>query len=360
MKKANMIPLGGGRSAPPASCPNEKLDAFLQWFDGDKPTDEQRESFSELAQTARQVLRDRQALAKVDTSGPLQKVHDPEIINARLEELKNKYHLVTPAQQVDILPEGFGVSVTYVTVDPKRDVYPTGDGKMALHQTALHEIARGANLTWDDAASRCLDDRSEPFYCHFRAVGTVLGLDNAPMRVMGTTELDLRDGSAACEQMHTAAKKKGKPNANARIEGMRAKIIAHAETRARNRAIACMGVRRSYTRDELAKPFAIARLTFTGWSEDPELRKEFAKMAVAAALGSKNLLYPAPAPTVALPPAASAPELGSGGHRPPPVAARSEDPELDDTEPPWGDDGAALDTEGEEANGEPDPEDDGR
>lgn len=358
--QANQIPLGGGRSAPASSCPSDKLEAFLKWYDA-APGDDQRKPFEKLSGEARAVLQKRQALARVDSSVPLQKVHDPEIINARMEELKKRYHLVTPAQSVDILPEGFGVSVTYVTVDPAADCYPTGDGKLALHQHALHEIARGSNLKWDDAASKCLDDRSDPHYCHFRAVGTVTGLDNSPMRVMGTVELDLRDGSATCEEMHAAARKKGKPNADARIAGMRSKIMQHTETRARNRAIACMGVRRSYRKEELSKPFAIARLTFTGYSEDPELRREFAKMAAAAALGSTQLLFPAQPPPMYLPPGgdtdgAPAPERG---HKPPPVSGPGDDGDSDD--PPW--EAETFDTTGTAAGeddddiGLPDPED---
>src|SRR5690606_2546348 len=90
-------------------------------------------------------------------------------------------------------------------------------------------------------------------------------------------------------------------------------------------AIASMGVKRSYAPAELQKPFAVARLVWTGQTDDPELRREFARMHAERMMDCAAALYGRRAP---LPPARPAPSLpvpSFRGHAPPPVRTSASD-----------------------------------
>jgi hypothetical protein len=57
------------------------------------------------------------------------------------------------------------------------------------------------------------------------------------------------------------------------------------------RAIGAIGVRREYRRSELARPFLVARLAFTGRTSDPDLRREFARIIAERHLVARRSLY---------------------------------------------------------------------
>jgi hypothetical protein len=278
-------------------------------------------------------------------------IHDPKAVTKHLQELSANYHVVSPATRVDALPEGCGVAVSYVIVDPNTDkdgpgeVYKVGD-KLGLSGTTLAKIGAAAGVDWDPRLSGRLDDGSDPHYCHYRAVGYVRNFDGSVRTLTGEVEIDAREGSPQIEEITTKAenatrwengKKVSAPrDPRPQILELRKFLIRHAERKAKNRAIADMGVKRSYAPAELQKPFAVARLMWTGESRDPELRRVFAEKTADAMIGGMSALYgrqPA-----ALPERAPAPQLSA--HRPPPVGSVEDDAEDYD--------GYTYETEGEE------------
>jgi hypothetical protein len=239
--------------------------------------------------------------------------HDPASISARLEKLASECHLVTPATQVDVMPEGFGVSVTLVKVDP-RDCYKLAGGKLGLSGVSLLQIASAAGVNWLPRESGRLDDGSDPHYVHYRAVGMVRLFDGTCRAIFGEVEMDARDGSPLVDEIITKAERaQPKRDPASQILELRKFLLRHAETRAKLRATASLGLKRSYDQIEIQKPFAVARLVFTGATSDPELRKEFAILQAKAALSAAQDLYGQPAP--ALP--ATTDRLG---HAPPPIS----------------------------------------
>lgn len=266
-----------------------------------------------------------------------QAAHDPAAITARLAELAQSFHVVSPVTSIDALPPGCGVSITYVSVDPNPDpkngpkeVYDVG-GRLGLSGDTLNRIAGAAALDWDPSQTGRLDDGSDPHYVHFRAVGHVRNFDGSIRTVTGEVEIDAREGSPQLaeirEKAEARAKKEGKPNdgGESQIRELRKFILRHAESKAKNRAIACMGVKRSYAPAELQKPFAVARLVWTGQTDDPELRREFARMHAERMMDGAAALYGRRAP---LPPARPAPSLpvpSFRGHAPPPVGTSASD-----------------------------------
>lgn len=214
-------------------------------------------------------------------------------INQRIEDFARECHLVAPATSCASLPEGCEVAFSVVHVDPNPDngdVSPVGGGKFSLSANVLKKFGAAAGVSWDMNQSGRLDDGREPLYCHYRAVGLVRHFDGSTRVISGEVELDLRDGSPQVEAM----KARTRGNVESQIRDTRLFLLRHAETKAKSRAIADMGIRRSYTASELKKPFAIAKLMWTGRSEDPELRRIFAEKMADAHMASVRGLYGGP------------------------------------------------------------------
>lgn len=248
--------------------------------------------------------------------------------NEILAAAGKQFHLVSPASSVGSLPEGCEVATSFVQIDTANESYDVGMGKRGLAKVALDRIASAAGISWDPIASCRLDDGSDPYYVSFRAVGTMRGFDGTPVTIVGTKEMDLRPGSPQLESLESKARAKGK-SSEAQVREMRLHIMGHAESKARLRAIRSIGLRTSYTPDELNKPFLIARLVFTGRTDDPELGRAFAMVRANAMLGGMAAMYGAPAAQL---PAAQ-PQRMTVGVRPPPVG-QVRDLDEEDVPPP--------------------------
>jgi hypothetical protein len=232
-------------------------------------------------------------------------------VTARLASASQQYHLVSPATSCGMLPEGCAVAISLVHVDPNpsqdgpKEVYSVS-GRLAPSLVTLQRIASAAGISWVPEQCGRLDNGRDPHYCHFRAVGKVRMFDSSARTLTGEVEIDMREGSPQLEGMTTKA-----------IEQTRKFILRHAESKAKNRAVADMGVKRSYAPEELAKPFAVARLMWTGETSDPELRKEAFRMRAEAMGGATRALYP-PQTRPVLP--------AFQGHGAPPAGSVTDDP----------------------------------
>ena len=250
---------------------------------------------------------------------------EPGRVNALMEWAKTNCHLIAPATAVGALPEGVGIAMTSVAVDlatkgsgdfvkyVSGDVYQVGD-KLGLSKTVLEKIGAGLGVTWDPSQSGRLDDGSDPRYVRWRAVGHYRAFDGAVITIVGEKEMDLRLRSAQVEALEEryrtslakfrAGGGKYEPkNPEGQIREMRLHIQAHAESKARLRALRSIGIKPAYTPEELRKPFVAARAMFSGQTRDPALRAMFAEKVADAFLGGVASMYgrQAPAATVALP-----------------------------------------------------------
>ncbi len=287
-------------------------------------------------------------------------IHDPAAVTKHLQDMAASFHIVTPQTTVEALPEGFGVAVSYVSVNPDatlggpKEVYDVS-GRLGLSMDTLKRIAAAAGVDWDPQQCGRLDDGSDPHYVHYRAVGYVRNFDGSVRTITGEVEMDLREGSPQVEEIREKAERRAKKEkrdndgGHSQLLEQRKFILRHAESKAKNRAIADMGVKRSYAPKELEKPFAVAKLQFTGQSADPELRRTFAIMNAERALDGQHRLYGArgPAPTRPTLPAFH-------GHSPPPVGSASPDSDDDDDMPPWA--GSTVETTHEPAPDTPRPQ----
>jgi hypothetical protein len=252
---------------------------------------------------------------------------DPASITLALQEAQGQYHIVAPAMMVGSLPPGFEVFTSIVTInrDPDaKETYKLPGGRLGLDRVALARIGQAAGVSW--VRSSRTDDRSHPHYCAWEAIAAYKQFDGQVCLSPGNVDIDVRepDGPAYVEIVTKHEAKNEDPGKQ--LLELRKFLARHCESKAMNRAIANIGIRRSYTEKELELPFLVARMAFTGRTDDPRLRELFAVMIAQQQLGIGAMLYgqapPLPQLPLGMPPFAGgvtlpAPQLVS----PPPLGA---------------------------------------
>ena len=229
---------------------------------------------------------------------------DPVAINRVLKDVAATCHLLSPASTVGSLPEGCEIVLSAVQVS-EQDTYSVRGGN-ALKKTALDLIAGALGVSWLPNLCYRADDGISPYFVHYKAAGVYKSLDGQPVTITGEKIMDLRTGSPMAEGMKEAE-----------LVMARSHILSHAESKAKNRAIRSTGLRPSYSTADLAKPFICARIMFTGRTDDPELKRQFAADISRSFMGGSQALYGGE--ERALPPA------GAAKTAPPPVGSVRDD-----------------------------------
>lgn len=233
-------------------------------------------------QTAIEILAPDRGIAASSTSNSGQ-------ITETLKRAMERGHLVSPSTTCPNLPIGCEVAFSAVLINPtSSEVYSVG-GKLGLAKPALDKIAKAVGVSWDPLQSHRLDDGSDPNFASYRAVGFYRHFDGTMMQIIGEKTMDLHDDSEWAKKLQPGE-----------LSMQRKFIAEHAETKARLRAIRSLGLQTSYTKDELAKPFIVAKLMLTGRvspEDDPtgELQKILTHNISAAMMGGNRLLYGADA-----------------------------------------------------------------
>jgi len=234
---------------------------------------------------------------------------DPKQITSALAFAAQHFHLVSPATTAMQLPVGTSVALASVLVDVDGETYDVGfdpktkQAKHGLGKDVLFRIAAAMGVDWDPP--RRMDDRSQPDYWEYEAVGWLRGFDGARERIVGSKTLDLREGSSTVEsivdrcrgtlrkrhQVDTLApahEAEAQESARKQIRDMRLFGDRHAATKAMLAAIRTR-VRGVYPKSELAKPFVVARLAWTGAGLDPA---HAAELTFEAMTGARRTAYP--------------------------------------------------------------------
>lgn len=266
------------------------------------------------------VKQDAMALAR-KASG---RFNSLEALTDAMDALTAQCNVLTPVSRIAAVPPGHVVTLSVVMIDPEQDTYAVEGGKRCLSKAALDRIASAAGVSWDPRQSGRLDDGSDPLYCHYRAVGRIKDLDGTQRVMMGEKVMDLRDGSA-----QAVAAKNG-------LSMQRQHILAHAESKAKNRAIrSALAVRSSYRPDDLQRPFVAPKLVFTGDFGDAETNRNVASLIAMQALGidasgAASALYGPRQPAVRAEPQAEIDLRGPAQLPPPPVNPAVRDADDDD------------------------------
>ena len=214
--------------------------------------------------------------------------------------LGERFNLVNPGGAIgDDLPQLYAAGISFVFPSLEHETYPiAGRNELGIGKTALERIAAAAGVRWNPQLCGRIDEGSSPHIVEYQAAGVVLQLDGTERMIHASKRVDLRAeqktdrstwGSDAQEIARIADLKTREPWPQ--ILQARQHILSLAETKAKSRAIRSLGVRTSYTADEIKKGFAIVRLQFTGQSDDPEIAHEVAIMIARRALTAADALY---------------------------------------------------------------------
>ncbi|MBW2264514.1 MAG: hypothetical protein JRG91_21315 [Deltaproteobacteria bacterium] len=191
---------------------------------------------------------------------------DLPTLEGAMHALASQANLIAPIVALDHIPVFHEVSLRVVSIDPASETFEVQGGR-ALSKTALAKLSQAARISWDSQKSGRIDDGSDSLYCHFRAVGYWPDFSGTHvLEISGEKQLDLRTGSPMVARLGGEDKKQ--------VLEMRAFILEHAESKARNRAIRqALALKSKYTEDELGRPFVVPTLIETGRCDDPELKR---------------------------------------------------------------------------------------
>jgi len=240
-----------------------------------------------------------------------------EATNA-VKEAERQGHFIIGTFSVHALPPMHRPVVQSITINPdpeKKEVYEL-KRQLALSGKAWQKISNVLAIKWDIEASKRLDDGSDPDYCHYRAVGWIIGnqgtWENKPgekeIRVDVLIEESREKFEAKVARWINGRFYKdeevpndfpeGRPNEihdwineKLRVERiqLRKHILARCQSGAMNRATKNMGIREAYTREELQNgTFTFLSLAFAPDPADPQVKDHYLRQAA----GPMRDLYP--------------------------------------------------------------------
>ncbi len=276
---------------------------------------------SKTSEALAQRPADAPAKLRLSTGGVMNSAE--EMANA-IKALGVKHNLIVPGGAIGAdMPMLHAAAISFVFIDAKNETYKIpGSEKRGIGKNALDRIAAAAGVRWIPSYCGRVDDGSDMNFVEYQVSGVVLQLDMTERTISATKRIDLRAertyagkvptdadmegwGADAREIARTAAMAKDRDgNSDPRdpwpqILAARQHILSLAESKAKNRAIRSLGVRTAYLPAEIDKGFAVARLQFTGRSDNPETQHEIEIMMAQRAMSASSMLYggqgPAPA-----------------------------------------------------------------
>jgi hypothetical protein len=237
-----------------------------------------------------------QSLEKTEVKTP-EVITSADQFTAALANWSTRFNVLTPFAAISGIAAQHGIVRSVVQLDlraqyasdPSRehggDLYggtpwlkggPKGadDEQLAPSRKGLRKIADCAGISYTTLR---VDPYTIQHFWMFKAVGSFRGVDGSVVTREATMEWDLRDGSERINGWKPDQVKEGRKN------GLR-----NCESRAINALIRdCCGLKQSYTRNELKKPFLVVRVAFQPDMNDPDQRR----MVAEAGLRSTSMLF---------------------------------------------------------------------
>ena len=257
-------------------------------------------------------------------------IKTPQDYADRIRELQGQAHILSPMAAVASIAPSHTINTMVVAIDASVDP-KSGRGADVYFQSAIHKSrkvgareyeplevslnkvglgkilsASGANVYPPQREFR------ERYWWIVSHEADLLTFDGRIVRMPpGTASVDLRDGSADIGEWTPEAwveavrvaeeqKKRTQPDDQWKIKASvggwtkdrviqaRKYGLEMAETKSLNRLARNLGIRQTYTIEELARPFVIFRAAYVPDTSDPEVRR----MLTAASLGVRSILYP--------------------------------------------------------------------
>lgn len=186
-------------------------------------------------------------------------------------------NVLTTASFVEEIPTDHRLVVRVIEFD-RRDFFSTGSGRYALSKRALEQLASACGIIWRVDLTGRMDSRAHPNYVEFRAAAAAPDAQTGTPRLYSATcAMDLRDGSAATEEILQ------KRNGKRQLQQKRRFIVALADTGARLRVIRqVIPVRSDYTENEIARPFVTVAMIYQPGVDDEGTRQQMVREAFRA------------------------------------------------------------------------------
>lgn len=216
---------------------------------------------------------------------------NPQQYAAFLQQRMSEHaHILSPVTDIGSLPANWALVPSAVMINPDEaggEVYRDGlfckGDQVALSKNGLRKIAKAAGISWKVTRE---DSGTVPHYWSMKCTLEYRGHDGLPKEIEASYEWDLRDGSARLQKADGVMSTKELNRA--RLHGLR-----RCEAGAINAAIREYGLKQTYTKAELRRPFVVFNMVFI-----PETDEQKNMLAQAALTGSSALYG-----SVALPPA---------------------------------------------------------
>ena len=176
------------------------------------------------------------------------------------------------------------VSAVFINPDPKaKEVYPQRGGGLSLSGIGWKKIADGMGMQIDDGRSGRVDDGRDPMRCEYRVVGYLKSQDGTWRKLIGDKEIRMEN---VIEELYESKRELVKKflsdpkdaadfkaaypdpevyiQEKVRSEALQIKkhILARAQSGAFARMVKSIGIRETYTAEELKKPFVFPKLVF--------------------------------------------------------------------------------------------------
>lgn len=236
-----------------------------------------------------------------------------EKLQVELEEYRKKgsYNILVPTLTIQEISPFHKPVLEIVKVDPDPaagEVYEIvqGSGEFSLRATALQKIGYAAGLIWNARGCHRTDDGSDPDVVSYRAEAAVRKEDGTYMLLNAEYMVDLR---VIEEETRDSYEKKSKALQKEKgwTEQQRKDYVEKcvkrdmlqkrkfrlqlAQTGAMDRVIRkILGLKGTYRKEELEKPFVVPKIAFNPDVKDPKVRELLLKQG----LDATNLIYGSP------------------------------------------------------------------
>lgn len=243
-------------------------------------------------------------------------------INKQLEDAKTRGAHVLGTLVLQQIPPKHRPTISKVEIDPNlkaKMVYPQKGGGLSLSALSFQRLADAIGIHWQPGSCGRIDAGHDPNLIHYRMVGKVKALDGTWRPIMGDKEIrletviqemtdnyldkaalylnDPKDGPAFRKAIGADERSRVEDapvqrwiREKVRVDALQIKkhMLARAQTGAMARAVKSLGIRETYTADELKQPFYIPKLVPELDMTDPEDRDFVRRQAV----GALDMTYP--------------------------------------------------------------------
>lgn len=194
------------------------------------------------------------------------------------------------------------VDSVYLSPNPKDgDVYPANYqddcDEFRLAAQGLRKLSVCAGIMWHPQECGRIDNRSDRDYVSYRSMGGIRKADGVPVWWRGEYDLDFEVIEEELYEQYRQKCKNWKKSDDVKQGYIKSSVkrdmlfkrrhrIKLAETGSINRVIrAILGLKNSYTREELSKPFVMVRIVLRPDYNDKEVRAKLADAAIKSMTG---------------------------------------------------------------------------